>query len=452
MAEKTEKRLVLAFSMLTDALILWAALNVATLTRAHTLVYLDSLWLLHRDQAVCVALYLTAIFFANGYHPARITDRFDSVYFAGIGLWGMAAVILAATRIMPENALAISGRELVLGPVLAGLAFILWRYQLGAMASRFASLHRSYCVLGPQAQARRIANAISERADVRADACCVTLDELKRQLEQAQAEGNPEPFFSKGAIIAGVAATREESLKALEFCESRFGRTYLYPSLDDLLFFRQSKLMAIAGIPLIEVANRQFFAPYVYLKRAVDIACAGAGLIMALPICIAAAIAIKVMSPGPIFYTQDRMGLHGRPFRLYKFRTMVPEAEAKTGPVWASANDDRITPVGRFLRKHRVDEIPQLLNVLNGDMSLIGPRPERPHFHKEFCAKWPLFERRLAVRPGVTSLSHVLGSYDSDPADRLRYDLLYISSLSLITDMKILVATIRVVLGAKGAQ
>lgn len=124
LAGKVEKRLVLAFSMLTDALILWAALNVATLTRAHTLVYLDSLWLLHRDQAVCVALYLTAIFFANGYHPARITDRFDSVYFAGIGLWGMAAVILAATRIMPEGALAISGRELVLGPVQIGRAHV----------------------------------------------------------------------------------------------------------------------------------------------------------------------------------------------------------------------------------------------------------------------------------------------------------------------------------------
>ena len=120
--------------------------------------------------------------------------------------------------------------------------------------------------------------------------------------------------------------------------------------------------------------------------------------------------------------------------------------------MWAAANDARVTPVGGFLRKHRVDELPQLINVLKGDMSLIGPRPERPHFHEEFCRQWPLFKRRLAVRPGVTSLSHVLGSYDSNPGDRLRYDLMYISSVSLVTDVKILVATVRVVLGAKGAQ
>lgn len=452
MIEKIEQRTVLMFSLLTDALILWAAMNVATLTRTHTLVYLDSLWLLHRDQAVCVGLYLVAIFLASGYHPGRITDRFDSMYFACIGLGCMAAVILAATRLMPEGVLAISGRELTIGPVLAGLAFVLWRYQLGSIAARFPSLHHSYHIIGPEAQSRRIAEAINEKSEALADARCVTLAELQAQLQQAEMEGHPEPFFSMEAIIAGGEATREESLKALEFCENRFGRTYLYPNLDDLLFFRRSKLMAIAGIPLIEVANRQFFAPYVYLKRGVDIVCAAIGLLLALPIGVAAAIAIKCMSPGPVFYTQERMGLHGRPFRLYKFRTMIPEAEAKTGPVWASANDDRITPVGRFLRKHRIDEIPQLLNVLKGDMSLIGPRPERPHFHREFCAQWPLFERRLAVRPGVTSLSHVLGSYDSDPADRLRYDLMYISSLSLLTDMKILVATIRVVLGAKGAQ
>ena len=146
------------------------------------------------------------------------------------------------------------------------------------------------------------------------------------------------------------------------------------------------------------------------------------------------------------------MGRHGRTFNLYKFRSMRTDAEAATGAVWASANDDRVTPIGRFIRKHRIDEIPQLINVLKGDMSLIGPRPERPKFHAEFCEQWPLFDRRLEVRPGVTSLSHVLGSYSSKPEDRLRYDLMYISSLSPLNDFRIALATVRVVLGAKGAQ
>ncbi len=437
---------------MTDALILWVSLNIATLTRLHTLVYLDSLGQLYRDQAVCVALYLAAIVAARGYHPIRITDRFDAVYFACLGVGVMAVAVFGATRLMPEGILAISGRELVLGPCLAVLAFVLWRYYLGTFSGRFPSLHRFFYVLGPEADARRIAEDINTRRDVRANAQYVTLDEMKALVAEKETGGTGQPLLSKGAIIVSDPKDRDASAAILEFCEFHFGRTLVYPMLNDLPFFRQSKLLAIAGIPLIEVSNRQVFAPYVYFKRAVDIGCALGGLMLAAPICLITAACIKITAPGPLFYTQERMGLNGRRFNLYKFRSMVVDAEARTGPVWAQANDDRVTPVGRFIRKHRIDEIPQLLNVLKGDMSLIGPRPERPHFHEEFRAQWPLFDRRLQVRPGVTSLSHVLGSYDSEPEDRLRYDLLYISSVSLVTDLKILIGTVRVVLGAKGAQ
>lgn len=448
MPETRERRWVFLCSLLTDGLILWAAFSAASLTRVHTLPYLDGMWMLYRDQGVCIVLSLAAILAASGYNPARLTDRFDSVYFACLGVSVMAVLIVGATRLMPEGILAISGRELVLGPCLAVLAFILWRYNLGTLASRFSSLHRFFFVLGPETDARRIAEEISARPDVRADARYTTLAELRKHVEAA----GKDSLLSKGAVIVSSTARPEDAPQLLEFCESHCGRTFLYPTLSDLLFFRQSKLLAIAGVPLIEVANRQVFSPYVYLKRGVDIACAGTGLLLALPICLTTAAAIKFTSPGPLFYTQERMGLNGRRFRLYKFRSMVVNAEAATGPVWAASNDARVTPVGGFIRKHRIDEIPQLLNVLKGDMSLIGPRPERPHFHEEFQSKWPLFDRRLTVRPGVTSLSHVLGSYDSEPEDRLRYDLMYISSLSLVTDIKILVATVRVVLGAKGAQ
>lgn len=267
-------------------------------------------------------------------------------------------------------------------------------------------------------------------------------------------QGGVNPFEDEDAIIAIAHDVQDQnaSTRMLEFCEAHFSRVYLYPSFHDLLLFRRSELKAVAGIPLIELTNKRAWRPYAQMKRGVDIVVALAGLVMALPICLVTAIAIKVTSPGPVFYKQERMGLRGRRFDLYKFRSMVTDAEAKTGPMWAKANDARVTPVGRFIRKHRVDEIPQLINVLKGDMSLIGPRPERPHFHAEFCEKWPLFDRRLEVRPGVTSLSHVLGSYSSEPEDRLRYDLMYISSLSPLNDIKILFATVRVVLGAKGAQ
>lgn len=453
--ELHERRAVLALCFLTDALLLWCAMNIATLTRLHTLMYLDNMWLLHRDQLVCVLVYLAAIALARAYNPLRITDRFDSVYYSCIGVTVSAVLVLGLSRLLPRELLSISGRELLLGPFLGAMALILWRYYLGGLASRFASLHRYFCVLGTEKGGRRIAAAIAAKPNARADARYVTLDELQEAVETVETEqsaaGGP-PFFTKSAIIVATELKRGEAVRLVEFCDQHFGRTFLYPSAEDILLFGQSRLLAIAGIPLIEVWNRQLSSPYIYLKRLFDLGCAAAGLILALPICVITALAIKITSPGPVFYSQERMGLHGRRFRLHKFRSMIPEAEAHTGPMWARADDDRVTPVGRFIRKHRIDEIPQLFNVLKGDMSLIGPRPERPHFHEEFCGKWPLFERRLAVRPGVTSLSHVLGSYDSEPSDRLRYDLMYISSLSPITDLKILAATVRVVLGAKGAQ
>lgn len=447
-----ERGLVLFFCAATDALLLWFAFSSAALTRLHSLIYLDSMQLLYRDQAACILLFLLAMYLAGAYRSEHVTDRFDSVYYAWIGLALVAAPLLALATVLPEGILAISRRELMLAPLLAALAFVLWRYYLGWLASRFASLHRFYDVLGEELPGRRIASEINDSMGARVDARFVTLDDLRREMGRAQAEGWHHPFRHRNAIITSMGLGKDAGLKQLEFCETHFGRTFIYPSLQDMLVFRQIRLQAIAGIPLIDVTGHSQFLAYASLKRAVDIAIAGAGLLLALPVGVVTACAIKMTSPGPIFYTQERMGLNGRRFKLYKFRSMITEAEAKTGPMWAKANDDRVTPVGRIIRKHRIDEIPQLVNVLKGDMSLIGPRPERPHFHEEFCGQWPLFDKRLSVRPGVTSLSHVLGSYDSEPEDRLRYDLMYISSLSLFTDLKILVATVRVVLGAKGAQ
>jgi len=445
-----ERRLVLGLCLLTDALLIWLAFQAASLTRVHTLMFLDGLGYLAREQAVVVVLYLVGMVFAGAYNSSRISDRFDSVYYSCLGVAAVAALAFGAALLLPEDTLALSRRELIIGPALAMLLLAAWRFAMGGLAVRFQSLHRYFLVFGPEATASRIAREITERPQNRAEARVLGLEHARRIVESAPK--GQRPFFNQNAIIACTADTREEPIELLEFCEEHFGRTFLYPGLHDMLLFRHNRLLAVGGIPLIEVRNRHLISPYLLFKRACDFAVALVGLLLASPICLLTIIAIKMTSPGGVFYTQERIGLNGRLFKIYKFRSMVSNAEAKSGPVWAQANDARVTPVGRFIRKHRIDEIPQMLNVLNGDMSMIGPRPERPKFHAEFCEKWPLFNRRLSVRPGVTSLSHVLGSYDSTPEDRLRYDLMYISSVSLVTDMKILLATVRVVLGAKGAQ
>jgi exopolysaccharide biosynthesis polyprenyl glycosylphosphotransferase len=164
---------------------------------------------------------------------------------------------------------------------------------------------------------------------------------------------------------------------------------------------------------------------------------------------------IKIFSPGPVFYHQERVGKDGVPFTFTKLRTMVVDAEKNTGPVWASADDPRITPIGNFMRKMRLDELPQLFSVLKGDMSIIGPRPEREHFVSMFKEQIPLYEKRLIVPPGITGWAQINHKYDEtteDVIEKLRYDLYYVRNVSFSLDMKIIFRTFGVMLGKKGAH
>ena len=157
-------------------------------------------------------------------------------------------------------------------------------------------------------------------------------------------------------------------------------------------------------------------------------------------------LAIWLTDRGPIFYMQVRVGLNGKPFRIIKFRTMLVDAERGTGPVWAAPNDRRTTRIGRFLRRFRLDEMPQIINIWKGDMSLVGPRPERPELVEEFSKTIPNFGRRLRVRPGFAGLAQVRGRYATRPRDKLRYDNLYIEKMGPWFDIKLLLLAVLVVL------
>ena len=153
-------------------------------------------------------------------------------------------------------------------------------------------------------------------------------------------------------------------------------------------------------------------------------------------------LAIRLADRGPVFYTQRRLGKNGKPFNVIKFRTMIKNAEASTGPVWASDNDSRITGVGRALRRFRLDEIPQVINIWKGEMSLVGPRPERPELAEEFSGQLPRFTMRLRVRPGIAGLAQVRGRYSTKPGDKLRYDNIYIDNMSPLLDLKLLILSV----------
>jgi lipopolysaccharide/colanic/teichoic acid biosynthesis glycosyltransferase len=190
---------------------------------------------------------------------------------------------------------------------------------------------------------------------------------------------------------------------------------------------------------------------YLYLKRAFDIFLATVGLIIALPIVVLFTILIVIETPGTPIYVQERIGKNGKQFKMMKLRSMRNDAE-KEGAKWAEVNDPRITKVGALIRKTRIDELPQLVSVLKGEMSIVGPRPERPVFTAKFNKEIKGFENRLLVKPGLTGLAQVSGGYDISPREKLKYDLAYIQNLTFSLEVKIILKTFKVIFTGEGAR
>jgi len=211
-------------------------------------------------------------------------------------------------------------------------------------------------------------------------------------------------------------------------------------SADGVMGTGLSYELEIKDKPIYDATSRMF-----------DIVMSLVSLVVGFPIVMVAAIAIKIEDGGPILYSHERLGKGGKRFTIYKMRSMRVNAEAN-GVQWADAEDDRITKVGRFMRKTRIDEIPQLCNILVGHMKIIGPRPERPELAEEFYQELPEFENRLAVGPGLTGLAQVSGGYDLTPAEKLALDVEYIENRGLWMDLKILFKTVWVVFSGSGAR
>ena len=253
-------------------------------------------------------------------------------------------------------------------------------------------------------------------------------------------------------ILCLGKVSNKKVIETIALCEELPVGIKVEPDLYQIVL-GQARTNQIYGFPLIEV-HPELMPPWEKkVKRLIDILFSLFGLIILSPILILFAFLIKIESAGPVFFKQKRVGRNGRIFTVYKFRSMIQDAERYTGPVWAGKSDPRITRIGRFIRKVRIDEFPQLINVLNGDMSLVGPRPERPYFVDKLKREYPLYTRRLKVKPGVTGWAQVKGKYDTtieDVKEKLDYDLYYIDNISLRLDFLIMLYTIYVMLRFKG--
>ena len=246
-----------------------------------------------------------------------------------------------------------------------------------------------------------------------------------------------------GAILCDIPAELRNDL--LKYCCGHRIRTYTAPKISDILM-RGGDDIRLFDTPLILCRNEGLTPEQRFVKRIFDIVISAVLLLILSPVLLICAAAVRLEDGGPVFYRQKRLTRDGKIFEVLKFRSMIPDAEADGKAVLAADHDNRITKVGAVLRRFRLDELPQLLNILRGEMSLVGPRPERPELTEEYSRKYPEFPYRLQVKAGLTGYAQVNGAYDTEPIDKLKMDLIYIEQYSLLMDIQILLMTLKTAL------
>ena len=247
----------------------------------------------------------------------------------------------------------------------------------------------------------------------------------------------------QAVIIGDISAVERNDI--LKYCYANKVRAYVVPKISDIILMGADRIH-IFDTPFMLSKGYTLSFDQLLAKRALDLMLAVPAFIITSPVMLITAVAVKLYDGGPVLYKQVRLTRHDRKFEIYKFRSMVVDAESDGIAKLARENDDRITPVGRIIRSTRIDELPQLFNILKGDMSFAGPRPERPEIMEEYCKEIPEFAFRTRVKAGLTGYAQVYGKYNTTPYDKLKLDLFYISNYSMWTDIKLILMTLKIVL------
>ncbi len=392
----------------------------------------------------CVAALQLALYLGDLYEPREALPERRWLFGAGIGAVLATVAWAGVGEDRPGLFFVALGLALVVTLLLRGL-----------------SLHRPAraLVFGTGGRARAVARVVRQAA---ADCLIVGF------VPDETVDGGPSPLpllIGRTAALDELAERMDAQLLVVAtdgplpeeaLCRARARGVEVMSAAGFSVRFTRRLPPELLGQSEL-VYGEGFFAPRAFdlVQRAIDLAAATVLLVLAAPLLLGAMLAVRLDSPGPIFYRQERVGQHGRLFKVAKLRSMRVDAEAAGPPVWAAANDQRVTRIGRLLRRSRVDELPQLFAVLTGDMSLVGPRPERPYFVEKLKAELPLFGLREAVKPGVTGwaqISYPYGATIEDAKAKLEYDLYYIRHRSPFLVVSVLAHTVRTVLTGKGAR
>ena len=369
---------------------------------------------------------------------ATMTERLGVACVVGAGLGFGIVYVFGDIWVSPLYAIACAS--------FSYGAVAIARYTFGRFL-HFVPLQRRIIVIGDPASGesvREVARLGSGGGDVVGVIAPVDahegLLERARELDAAEIVVADRSAPLPAAALLNCKAAGMRILDSLDFGELETGKV----DLENLYPAR-----------FIFARNAGYATWSMRAKRALDIAVSGIAVLLLSPILLLAALAIRLDSPGGVFYRQTRVGLNGAPYEIVKFRSMRSDAEVAGKPQWAQQNDSRVTRVGRFLRQTRIDELPQILNILKGEMSLVGPRPERPFFVEQLEEKMPFYAERHRVKPGLTGWAQIkyrYGATEEDAREKLRYDLYYVKNFNVLLDIFILMRTVRVVLWPDGVH
>ncbi len=389
-----------------------------------------------RGNWVLIGIYgvLTALFFkAYGGFKLGYLKKTDMLYSQSISM--------VCVNIVAYFLISLIGRHFmnavpILMMTLADFAFItVWTFLSGKI---FFLIYppRKLIILYGSNQAAALVLKMSQRIDKYMICESVSADEKPEKIREHLKK-------YEGVIICDLPAEQRNDF--LKFCFENSIRAYITPKISDIII-RGADDIRLFDTPLLLSRNYGLDFEQRFVKRVFDIVFCLIALIPALPLMIASAAAVKLYDGGPVLYKQRRLTIDGREFSVYKFRSMIVNAEKDGVPQLASESDERITPIGKTLRKFRLDELPQLFNILKGDMSVVGPRPERPELTDEYKKEMPEFEFRLKVKAGLTGYAQVTGVYDTSPYDKLKMDLMYIENYSVRMDLQIILMTLKTML------
>lgn len=392
---------------------------------------IDPFWYNGNILMVCLyaVIYIIATIPFNGFRLG---------YSKSMGLFGSQVLGILGTNIIEFVLVSLIGRgRLETAPIVTLtvvqliFAFI-WSYAFTWLYTKMYPPRRMIIVYGNK-NARYLVSKMSRRSDkyriCASISCDESLEEIEHQIQKYEA-----------VIISDIPNDLRNKL--LKFTFEKSIRTYINPKLSDIIV-RGADDFHLFDTPLLLARNEGLKFEQRLFKRSLDILVSAVSLIILSPFFLVTAIAIKAYDGGPVFYSQKRLTKGAKVFKVLKFRSMIVDAE-KGGARLASKSDDRITPIGKFIRKIRFDELPQLINILKGDMSFVGPRPERPELAKKYEKTMPEFKYRLKVKAGLTGYAQVMGKYNTTPYDKLKFDLMYIEHQSIKEDLKIVLSTIRI--------